>query len=913
MSVPAASRFGARVPQSRRRSEPPVFSFEAVPVPALDAAAAAGPKLLALVAPVGYGKTVFMSALHARLRARAETVFWVGLDERDDSVEAVLHGLEELAHRHGEQLHPTQALFRGDAPLDARLDALIGAASAYPGPFTVFVDNLNSCEDPALSRVFNRLLFETSPAVRFVLSSTLPLPVDLSRAKLEGLVLSIGPEALSLDGAAVARLLGPLTSKRIGITGVGTVTRVTEGWPAAVRLAQIVLADAADPRVALATFSGADEDLSSLLNRQVLAGVPPALREFLLGIAPLRSFCAELCLVALGDSAADRHLETLRERNLFMIPLDRNRQWYRLHVLFRQYLVSESARRPDAVARVAILQRAAQWSARRELWQDAIDYALQADDPALAASLLERAAAQLVRRGELRRYIDWVGRLRQEGQTIALEAEYWYVWALVLGRHYEAGRKEIDRVRPLVVKAMLAKTHDASALQALQRRLAIAAAAIDVFTDRLAEAFDGASHWLAEMDADDAFDATAACCTQSIYLSAAHRFIDARDAVQRAHGWAYQTDSLYANGWLIALNALPALHEGHYSLIGPELASSFDSLVHVLGEGAGICGTIALLCAHCAVETGDDVRAREFLAIGLRTAQTHGFVDALVFGFDAAVKCWSGAADDPVDLALLRDIAAAYPPRLAMMLACAVIRRLVQLERLEDARAELARIGFDLAQFDIIPPVLKIPVGAEAWCAAQIDLAVAEGRGAQVDVHIEQAARRAHVDGRSARHVELVLIRMHLAVQSGQTIQANRHLLRAVSLAAGFDIVRPFIDYGATIARLVSDAKSDGWGFALMQERRFFADICRRLPVSENALQARLHSLNLDARLVEPLTRRQLELLGLLDAGLSNQQIADRLHLTLSTVKGHLQKLYAKLGVASRTAALARGRGMSLL
>lgn len=896
-----------------KRNVPPAFTFEAVPVPALDAVVANCPKLVALVAPVGYGKTVFMSAYHARLHAMGETVFWVGLDERDDTIEAVLHWLEELVYRHSAPLHPTQALFRGDAPIDARLDAVVAAATAYPHPFTLFVDNLNSCEEAGLARVFDRLLFETPPTVRFVLSSTQALPIDMTRARLEGKVQPVGIEALSLNEAAVAQVLGTVLARHIGAKGVATVTRVTEGWPAAVRLAQIVLADSADPPAALEGFSGSDEDLASLLNRQVLAGVAPALRDFLLGIAPLRSFCAELCQAALDDPVAGRHLDSLRVSNLFVIPLDRHRQWYRLHTLFRQYLVSEAKHLLDSQVRQSILRRAAQWSAQRGMWQDGIDYAMQAGDATLGADLLERAAAQLVRRGELRRYVDWVDRLRQQGQSIALEAEYWYVWALVLGRRYEAGRKEIERVRPLVRQALAKGGDDDTALKALQRRLAIAGAAIDLFTDRLPEAFEAATQWLVAMDSDDAFDATAACCTQSMYLSAAHRFIDARDALQRAHGWAYQTDSVYANGWLIALNALPALHEGNYALIGPELATSLESLSNALGEGAGICGTIALLGAHCAVETGDAPRARALLAQGLRTARTHGFVDALAFGFDAAVKCWSDEPDDPIEPATLRDIAAAYPPRLAMMLSCALVRRLVGLERVDEARAEAARIGLDPARSDTVPAVLAIPTGAEAWRAAAIDLAVGEGRGGQMLEFIEQVARQARMDGRSARLVELVLTQMHVAVQSGQVALANRHLLRAISLAAGRDIVRPFLDHGATIARLVDEARADGWGFALMQERRFFADICRRLPVSEQSVQMRLRALNLESRLVEPLTPRQMELLGLLDAGLSNQQIADRLHVTVSTVKGHLQKLYDKLGVSSRTAALARARGIGLV
>jgi len=178
---------------------------------------------------------------------------------------------------------------------------------------------------------------------------------------------------------------------------------------------------------------------------------------------------------------------------------------------------------------------------------------------------------------------------------------------------------------------------------------------------------------------------------------------------------------------------------------------------------------------------------------------------------------------------------------------------------------------------------------------------------------IAEQFRSARSDGRTGRMVELILAEMALAFHVGNAAAASRHLMRAVSLAASRAIVRPFLDQGTVIAALVAETRAADWGLALMQERRFFAEVCGRLPMGSLLLQERTDSLRMDSPLLEPLTRRQVELLRLLDSGLSNQQIADRAHVTVSTVKGHLQKLYAKLGVSSRAAALARARAMSLL
>lgn len=896
------------------RNVPPSYAFTPVPIRLLAEVAGAGerPRLLALVAPVGYGKTVFMTSLYAHLRAQGERCLWTALEEHDSTLERVLRLLEDMAYRHSEQLHPTQALFRGDEPLESRVDVLIAAVVRQPGPVTVFVDNLDSCADPALCHVFDRLVFETPAAVRFVLSSTLPLPINRVRARLEGLVREIGIRELGLNAAEVSALLGAELAAAIGEDGVEAVARQTEGWPAAVRLAQIALQTAERPRELLDGFSGSDQELAAFLNRQVLSRFGAEMREFLLGLGLLRSFCADLARQATGCARAGEHLELLVQRNVFVIPLDRARSWYRLHTLFREYLQGEAQRTLTEAQRAEILLRAARWCEGQGRARDAIDYALQAFAFEAAAEMLERSASGIVRdRGDMLQYIEWVGALMQRRCPLGWQVEYWFVWALVLNRNYERGRQQIERLSQRIRAAREAGAPPD--LVHLQRRLDIAKASIDVFTDRLPEAYRNASLWLEETDGGDPFDATAASCTVSIYLSGAFRFTEAREILQQAQTSAYQTDSRYASGWVIALSALPPVYEGNYALIYPELGPALQALQQGLGEGAGICGTIALVAASCEVEMGREEAARPLLGQGLRSAETHGFVDAVACGMDAAVKLWGGDEDAPVPIARLRKLAASYPPRLAFMLSCFLVRRLLRLGRLADAVAEGERIGLERDGLAQQSPALAIARTRDLHAATLLELAIARGETRTAEMMIAEQFRSARSDGRTGRMVELILAEMALAFHVGNAAAASRHLMRAVSLAASRAIVRPFLDQGTVIAALVAETRAADWGLALMQERRFFAEVCGRLPMGSLLLQERTDSLRMDSPLLEPLTRRQVELLRLLDSGLSNQQIADRAHVTVSTVKGHLQKLYAKLGVSSRAAALARARAMSLL
>lgn len=902
-------------PDAARRGEPPHYAFRPVATRAFAELGDGGErsKLLAIVAPVGYGKTVLMGQLHARLLARGERCYWTTLDERDTRVEDVLQRLERHYSRDGGTLHPTQALFRGDESLETRIESLIRAVNERDGEFTAFIDNLHFCTDAELGRLLDRLVFDTAAHARFVLSSTAALPIQMARAKLEGRVRQIGYADLSLDLAGVADLLGPRIVEALGTKHLEAILHQTEGWPAALRMMQLALAGSREPRALLQQFSGSDEDLVALLNRQVLRGLPPGLREFLLAIAPLHTFDAALCAHATGDVDAQVHLDWLIQHNVFMVPLDRSRSRYRLHGLFRQCLLGESRQTQTPAVRDAVLERAAAWCEQNGHFRDALEYALEAHALPLAVRVLEKAAPAFVRnRGDLPKYVAWARSLLDQGATLGWEAEYWYVWGLVLNQRYDEGRHQLERFANRIRRTR-ASGKASDAMREVERRLDIVRMCIAVFTDALDDADRQAATWLASTAADDPFDMTVARCIRSIHGSNVYRFVDARTAIVAAQSSASQTRSAYAEGWIVLLTNLPAVLEGQFAKAYPALLAALASLPEHLGDNAGICGNIALLAANCAVEMGEDDEARRLIEQGLRTAHSHGIIDAVTCGFDAALKLWAGTPSESDIPARLQQIAGHYPPRLAFLLGCHRIRRLLRLGRREDAENEAATLGLNPDQPATLPTWAQGPRSRDIVLSTLIDLQVSAGRGRTVASLIADQIDAAKADGRVSRQVDMTLMETLVEISENRHVAAARHLIRAIALAAPRRIVRPFRDLALVLAVLVEDTKPSTWGFASTEERRFFADLCSRIPMQDATLQDRLVSLNIEAQLSESLTARQAELLGFLEAGLSNQQISDRLDLTLTTVKGHLQRLYGKLGVSSRSAALARAKVLKLL
>lgn len=902
-------------PHAVRRGEPPHYAFRPVMTRALAEIenAKEQPKLLAIVAPVGYGKTVLMAEWYARLAQRGERRYWTTLDERDTRAEDVLQRLERHSMRRGSSLHPTQALFRGDESLDSRIESLIRIASERAEGFTTFIDNLHFCTDPLLGPLLDRLVFETPAHARFVLSSTTALPIHLARAKLEGRVRQVGYADLSLDLAGLTDLLGPRIAGTLGPEHLEAILDQTEGWPAALRMMQLALATSREPRALLQQFSGSDEDLVALLNRQVLSGLSPALRDFLLAIAPLHTFDAALCAQATGDVEAQAHLDWLVQHNVFMVPLDRSRTRYRLHGLFRQCLQGEARQSQSLEQRRAVLERAAHECERKGQFRDAVEYALAAQTLPLAVRILDKAAPGFVRnRGDTPQYLAWARALLDQGATLGWEAEYWYVWGLVLNQRYDEGHHQLERFAGRIRRARSAARSSSTVLD-IERRLDIVRMCIAVFTDALDDADQQAARWLDHAVAEDPFDMTVARCIRSIRASSVYDFGKARAAILAAQSTASQTRSEYAQGWIVALTNLPTMLEGQYEKAYAPLCSALESLPEHLGDNAGICGTIALLAAHCAVETGDDEAARPLLAQGLRTAHSHGFIDAVACGLDAALKLWDGDAHDGALPERLQEIASHYPPRLALLLGCHRIRRLLRLARTAEAFTEATTLGLDPDRPATLPGWVQGPRCRDVVLSTLIDLQVSSGRGLTVTALIAEQAAAAKADGRAARQVDLGLMQTVVAIGDQRPAHAIRHLTRAISLAVPRRIVRPFRDLAPLLAPLIEDTRPSAWGFASTEERRFFADLCARLPLRDTRLQDRWGAQTGEMPLHESLTARQSELLVLLEAGLSNQQISDRLDLTLTTVKGHLQRLYGKLGVSSRSAALARARLLKLL
>jgi LuxR family maltose regulon positive regulatory protein len=895
-------------------TEPPAFMFEAVRTKAF--ALLAGPsglasKVVSIVAPTGYGKTVLMSMLFQDQQRAGKHCIWYGLDDSGATLDNLIFALIQLLNGHDASLHSTRTLLDGDEPPERRVNALVDLINSSALPVTLFLDNLHFCTD-GVERFLNRLCFSTKASFQLVVSGVYDLPFSAARAHLAGLLRAIGPAELSMSVCEVRQILGENLCHRLGSEVIEQLVHYTEGWPAAARMAQIVLLNSTDPKAALATLSGSDEGLSNLLNREILSVFSPRMREFLLSIGHLKVFCTELCLDIFDDAQAQEYLSELLRRNVFILSLDRNRKWYRFHGLFREFLLHEAERLLSRIQREEILRRASLWCEKNGRWREAIEYALASKSKTVACRILDRFAAVAVHDGDVQQYIRWIEGLHEQQGEVGLDAEYWFVWALVFRRRYDYARQRsielTDRLKTNCNRSKGSETRE------LQRRFSMLLISLDCLTDHQEEAHRGALRWLVDKSGgDDPINVVAAHCVIAIYRIAMFQFVEAQRAIQAARQAAFQTGSTYVNGWVAAYAALIPVGEGDYARAYADLIAVIEKCQTALNEPNGMCGMLAFVAAKCAAEMGLDDEARRLLELGIPTSRTHGFLEAMACGLEAATLVWRGPSDEQISIELLREIASAYPPRLSQMLSCFLVRRLISLGRVEEASAEGARIGLaDNWDGDSLGSSKQILQLRDLMAVTEASLLIASGRFKKAEAVVVQGMSLAQRERRIARVVDWSLLNAKLAMQRREIGLASRSLTQAIRVAASRRILRAFLPHFEILTALIADSNFKKEAFVLEKERLFFSDLCSRLCGLMPPTPHGLEITNPQPQSVGTVTPRELELLRLIEVGLTNQELADHLDISVTTVKWHLRNVFSKLNVSNRSAALARSRSLNL-
>ena len=396
----------------------------------IDELAQATAKLVLVDAPAGFGKTTLVAQWRSSA-AETRPFAWVSLDRGDSDpgrlwwyvVSALTRACPEID---GEAI---LAELRAQAPEFPKpvLPMLANELAAISAPVVLVLDDYHVIRDRSCHEQIAFLLLHLPPTAQLVIITRADPPLPLARLRAAGEMTEVRARELRFTPDEAAELLLAVAGVELSEPDLDQLVERTEGWPAGVYLAAISLRDHPSPHAFIRQFTGNNRFIVDFLAEEVLSRQPAEIQEFLARTSVLARFCAPLCDVVTASAGATGIIEMLERENLFLVPLDDNRQWYRYHHLFAQLLRSRLARTEPALV-TTLHARASAWHEAAGSAEEAVHHALAAGDASRAVALIARYWHVYVDKGRTATVCGWMHALgddRIAGYPLAAHCAAW--------------------------------------------------------------------------------------------------------------------------------------------------------------------------------------------------------------------------------------------------------------------------------------------------------------------------------------------------------------------------------------------------------------------------------------------------------------------------------------------------------
>ena len=883
-------------------------------------------KLTLVSAPAGFGKSTVLAEWVAGTPASERPAAWVSLDQNDNdpalfwayfiaALQTVRPGVGENALS---LLHLPQP-----PPIGSVLTILINEINAIQDDpstgsghgFVLVLDDYHVIDAELVHDAVTFLVDHLPPQMHLVIASRSDPHLPLARLRGRGELTELRASDLRFTPAEAAAFLNEVMSLNLSAQDVQTLEARTEGWIAGLQLAALSMQGREDVAGFITAFAGDDRYIVDYLVEEVLQRQPEGVRSFLLQTSILDRLSGPLCDAVTGRGDGKGVLEALERGNLFVVPLDDKRHWYRYHHLFADVLRAHSMEeQPDRVP--ALHRRAASWFEERGMAAEAIEQARAAGDHETVARLLSANFEEFERVGQYTSISSWSASLPEE-----------------------MVRK---RPRLALIQAAAAVSTDDN-LQATRRLTSWAEDAISVIED--GGGFDPSDDADGTVVGTEGLEAlkgevlalklihslrnlppkeVAAIVDQALELlppghrvrgglhmigagvqmelsdmkSALPNLERVLDEARRAHNPSLLAGVLAQRGQLYV--AMGRLEEGRRSyeeaLLAGQIASTEASLL--------MCSLHTGL-AEVLLELADLAGATHHAAKAIEFACKSPTRSPVLYARTTAAQVLLAAGDTRAAIEQMEEVRAFAPsPRFSSFFSSVKLKIYCRTGDLEAAA--------DVVRDRELSPDAAVDRDNEEEMTAYARCLVAGGDYGDAAQVLSTVLPIVRGGGRVQHEIHALVLQALAHEQSDERALALESLGRATMLGEPGRFNRTFTGEASVIAGLLealADAVRRGRGPAEAGSLSYLAYLLTAVvvePVTASAHPAA-------AGLAEPLTVREVEVLRLVAAGLRNQEIADHLFISLSTVKRHIANAYGKLGVSHRTEAVARANELDLL
>ncbi|MBX3083451.1 MAG: AAA family ATPase [Anaerolineae bacterium] len=845
----------------------------------LDQGLRAGHHLTLIAAPAGFGKTTLVTDW---LRSTERHVAWISLDEVDNDpvsfFTVLIAALQQVQSGLGE--HAQQLLRLPQPPsLSALCVTLINDITAAALDLTLVLDDYHAITDPGLQQAVGFFIERLPPSLH-VLITTRELPdLPLARLRVRNQITEIHEHDLRFTLAEAREFFQHTIPLELSAHAVETLQTRTEGWIAGLQLAGLALQSGRiDAEAFVATFAGSDRYVVDYLLSEVLQRQPAAICDFLRQTSVLDRLNASICDALTERTDSQPTLHQLETANVFLIPLDNQREWYRYNRLFAEFL--RSTLTADETRRLNL--NAMYWYEANGYLRPAIQHALAGSATNDAVRLVGLAADSTLHAGEIVTLAHWLNALPESSVRADFELCVYKGWVSMLTSDIETAHAYADAAE-VVVKAadqrgrlLLLRGYLALADHNPQTVIDYATAALQTFGQSqpvwrmtalwvLAEGEERSGHLTRMINSLNEARQLGSTLGTQMFTVVIDSFLASalNEQGQRAEAVTICEQSLARLG-------------GTAEQSSPVAAVLYARLALLLYEA----NQLDAANAHC---TRLETLSEEFLSQEL---------NQLAQGIRARLLASDHKAASALNMldSLTKSVEQSHLSDSGWLVAEAINIRLRRGD-LDSTQAWADRVRWSAVEtlqwleIDEYAAYARCLIALERWTEARDWLARLE--------------KFAHERELRRLLLTIYLLQAIAADRTNDHARARERLTLALAIAAPEAYFRAFLDEGESLLRMLPAVRH--------LEPRFIDQVLNA------ALGLQPSTRETADSLIEPLSDRELEVLRLIAAGLSNAEIADRLFIAEGTVKRHINHIYGKLAVGSRTQAVARSRELGLL
>ncbi|RWK93668.1 MAG: LuxR family transcriptional regulator [Mesorhizobium sp.] len=862
-------------------------------------------RIVLFAAPAGFGKSTTMAQWAAEVVRLGRLTAWLSCEATDNDEGAFLsHLIGALRHLVQSPAELDLAFQSSPIPqLDVVLAALVTGLAAREADITLFFDDYHAIETPTVKRFMERLTRQAPTNVAFVIGSRSLPDLQLGKLRVLGDVLEIGPDDLRFASSEAEAFFNEKLGLSVSSGMVETLCSRTEGWAAGLQLASLSLSAAHAVETAIGNFTGANRNVADFLMGEVFVELPPAIAKFLLYSSIFERFSAGACRAVMRTADAEATITEIETRNLFLVPLDEERRWFRYHHLFRDFLSREMERRePEMIAPLHLA--AAEWFGERKMLTEAIGHALAAGDQARAAVFVENHALNLIAQCQLLYVRQLLALLPKKLINQRIRLQLVVLWLAVHSSQPEIAEQTLSNARKLVETGPTdGKDPGTLTGTTIEAELVVLTAAVHSTLEQFEQARDAALAALRIITPDAWFMEGATANVVGYNLYALGDLVGARAAIDAARKAHERSGSLLGVTIAKCYMAVIERSAGHLPAAERLLRDAIADARARIGPNSYAEALAGTLLAELAYETnasGEALTLVENLGPLIEGAAVIVYPLASVPTY-ARVLQLTGRTEAALDMLerVYERVRGSVYRRLASVLVHDRVRLLLDQNRGADARALFGEHRGK--QAETAPTVAN-----EFDFFAEGRLLAAEKSYVTADRIFDGLLQRTKDSGRWRRHILALILRAKNAGHNQR--EADRYLLEALRLAQPSGFIRSFVDEGISVIeglmRLrAAHAKTDP---ALSAYATRIIDAAQTTPL-------RVQKLTPPAAEKDQLTQREAELLRCLTEGMSNRDIAVAMSVSETTVKWHLKNIFSKLAVTNRVQAVRAAQTSAIL